>query len=197
MRLAEHFGVSQSTVHRWINGADPGGRHRDAIRALFQGAEDSEDDPLVIPIIGLAGAGPDGSVVFSEGQGNFGEVDAPIGASKGTVALEVRGNSMHGLANDGWLIFYDERTEPRLEYMGEPCVCWLEDGHVLVKIPQPTREPGLFHLESANAPTMRDVPVREMAAVTDIKTKRAAGKYIRRNPDQPIDDVKTEPTTKL
>jgi DNA-binding Xre family transcriptional regulator len=32
MKLATHFGVSQSTVHRWKIGADPEGPHRDAIR---------------------------------------------------------------------------------------------------------------------------------------------------------------------
>lgn len=141
-------------------------------------------------IVGLAGAGPDGSVLFATGDDDFGEVPAPIDTGLQTVALEVRGNSMHGLANDGWLIFYEERTEPRADYMGEPCVCWLKDGRVLVKIPQPTRDPGLFNLESVNAPTMRDVPVREMALVTEIKTRRAAQKYLRRNPDQAFTDVK-------
>lgn len=143
----------------------------------------------LIPIVGLAGAGPDGSVLFAEGDGNFGEVVAPPGAADTAEALEVRGNSMHGLANDGWLIFFEEKTEPNAEHWGEPCVCWLEQGRVLVKIPQPTKEPGLYNLESVNAPTMRDVPVEAMALVTDIKTRKAAQRYIRRNPDADVQDV--------
>lgn len=144
-----------------------------------------------IPIVGLAGAGPDGSVLFADGDGNFGEVPAPVDAAETTEALEVRGNSMHGLANDGWLIFYEEKTEPNREHFGEPCVCWLAGGRVLVKTPQPTAAPGLYNLESVNAPTMRDVPVDAMALVTDIKTRAAARRFIRRHPDTNIEDLPT------
>lgn len=143
----------------------------------------------MIPIVGLAGAGPDGSVLFAEGDGNFGEVPAPLDAAETAEALEVRGDSMHGFANNGWLIFYEEKTEPSKDHFGEPCVCWLAGGRVLVKIPQPTAVPGLFNLESLNAPTMRDVVVEAMALVTDIKTRRAAQRFIRRNPDHKVEDL--------
>lgn len=143
-----------------------------------------------VRIVGLAGAGPDGSVLFATGDGNFGEVAAPLDASPNTVALEVRGDSMYGVANDGWMIFYDEREEPNEEHMGELCVCWLEDDRVLVKIPHRGSAKGLFNLESANAPTMRDVAVKYFALVTDIKTRRSARKFARNNPDHPIQDVK-------
>ena len=96
---------------------------------------------------------------------------------------------MHGLANDGWLIFYEEKTEPGPEHMGEPCVCWLSSGRVLIKEPQWGTAPGLFHLTSLNARTMPDVPVDAMALVTDIKTRAAAKKYIKRHPNMPIDDL--------
>lgn len=145
----------------------------------------------LIPIVGLAGAGPDGSVLFAEGDGNFGEVVAPVDAADTAEALEVRGSSMHGLANDGWLIFYEEKTEPNEEHFGEPCVCWLAGGRVLVKIPVPTATPGYYNLESVNAPTMRDVVVDAMALVTDIKTRKAAQRFIRRNPGTSIEDLHT------
>lgn len=147
--------------------------------------------PPMVPIVGLAGAGPEGSVLFATGDGNFGEVPAPRGATPTTRALEVRGDSMHGLANDGWMVWYDEEVTPTQDHMGEPCVCFLEDERVLIKLPFPGSEPGLFNLESLNAPTMRDVPVRYMALITDIKPKRSAQKWIKRNPDEPINDVTT------
>lgn len=153
---------------------------------LLTGRGEMKSTERMAPILGLAGAGPNGTVLFAEGQGNFGEVPAPPGSSDSVAGLEVRGDSMHGLANDGWLLFYEERTEPREEYMGEPCVCWLEDGHVLVKIPEPTLHPGLYNLTSTNAATMRSVAVREMALVTDIRPRRAAQRFIRRNPDQAV-----------
>lgn len=150
---------------------------------------EGDEDVGYVPIVGLAGAGPDGSVMFAEGDGNFGEVIAPPGAGATTEALEVRGTSMHGLANDGWMIFYDEKTSPNRDHMGEPCVCWLEDGRVLVKTPLQGSAPGLFNLHSTNAPPIIDAPVRAMALVTDIKTRKAVQRYIRRNPDVSFDDI--------
>lgn len=146
-----------------------------------------------VPIVGYAGAGPDGSVLFAEGQGNYGEADAPPGAAETSEALEVRGESMLGIANDGWLIFYEERIAPDPEHIGEPCVCWLANGKVLVKIPQPGTSPGLFHLESQNARTMRDQVVETMALVTDIKTRAAARRFIRKHPNIQIEDMVVEP----
>lgn len=151
--------------------------------------EGRPEDERMVPIVGLAGAGPDGTVLFSAGDGQLGEVPAPIDASPSMVALEVRGDSMRGTVNDGWLIFYDDPVAPSEEHMGELCVCFLEDGRVLVKIPYPGRERGLFNLESSAAQTLRDVPVRGFALVTDIKTRKAARKYVRQNPERQIPDV--------
>lgn len=151
--------------------------------------EGSLEEIRYAPIRGLAGAGPEGSVLFATGDGNFGEVQAPVDASSTVEALEVRGNSMYGIANDGWLIFYEDKEVPSVNHIGELCVCWLEDDRILVKIPQPGSETGLFNLESANAPTMRDVAVRYFSVVTDIKTRRSAERFIRRNPSQLIQDV--------
>lgn len=151
--------------------------------------EGSEDEALV-PIVGKAGAGPDGTVLFATGDGNFGEIPAPANSTASTEALEVQGDSMRGIANDGWIITYDDKRAPGDEHMGEPCVCWLENDRVLVKTPYPSREVGLFHLESANAATMRDVPVRYMALVTNIIPRKSAEKWVRRNPTVDVTDVK-------
>lgn len=150
-----------------------------------------DNAPSMTPVVGKAGAGPEGSVLFATGDGNFGEVPAPEGASPNTSALEVQGDSMRGLANDGWLVFYDEKENPREDHMGEPCVCFLEDERVLIKTPWPGSERGLFHLESFNAPLMRDVPVRYFAFVTDIKPRRSAQRFVTRNPEASISDVTT------
>lgn len=142
-----------------------------------------------IPIVGKAGAGPDGTVLFATGDGNFGEIPAPTNSVPTTVALVVQGDSMKGTASDGWIVTYDDKGPPREDHMGEPCVCWLEDDRVLIKTPFWGRGPGLFDLESENASTMRDIPVRYMALVTNIVPRRAAEKFIRRRPDYPIEDV--------
>lgn len=194
-RLAKYLGIRPDAVTRMMN-TDPAKETRE-IRANeligmreFFGSQPPEEAPPMVPIVGLAGAGPDGSVLYAEGDTNFGEAPAPVGASPDTVALEVRGSSMRGMANDGWLIFYDEREYPREEHIGEPCVCWLEDGRVLIKTPYPGRERGLFNLESMNAALMTDIPVRYFALITDIKPRKSAQKFIRRNPEHPVRDVK-------
>lgn len=197
-RLAAALNVKPDAVTRMLNTADDGKEvrtikaHELGVMARFFGKEPPGGDPTTVRMVrikGKAGAGPDGSVLFATGDGYFGDVPAPEGATENTAALEVEGDSMRGLANDGWLIFYDEKEDPRPDHMGEPCVCFLEDERVLVKTPYPGTQPGLFHLESVNAPMMMDVPVRHFAFVTDIKPRRSAQKHLRRNPTVEIENV--------
>lgn len=142
-----------------------------------------------LKIVGKAGAGPDGTVSFATGDGNLGEIPVPDGVTPNASALEVEGTSMRGIAEDGWLIIYEEKEFPNEDHMGEPCVCFLNDDRVLVKVPRPGSSNGLYHLESMNAPTMYDVPVLEFALIVDIKPRRAAQKYMRRNPSKEIEDI--------
>ncbi|SOC45731.1 phage repressor protein C with HTH and peptisase S24 domain [Rhizobium subbaraonis] len=199
-RLAAALGVRPDAITRMLNTESEGKEVREikahelGAIARFFGKEPPGGDPTAIrfvPIAGLAGAGPDTEVHYATGDGNFGEIEAPKDAASTAEALEVRGNSMYGIAGDGYIIFYEDKEAPRPEHMGHMCVCFLEDDRVLVKIPHPGREPGLFNLESINAPMMLDVPVRYFAVVTDIKTRYAAQKFARRNPHHPIEDVTT------
>lgn len=200
-RLASALNVKPDAVTRMMNTEADGKEvrtikaHELGIMARFFGKDPPGGDPTEVPFVkirGKAGAGPDGSVLFATGDGYFGEVPAPEGATENTSALEVEGDSMRGLANDGWLIFYEEKEDPRPDHMGEPCVCFLEDDRVLVKTPYPGSQRGLYHLESVNAPMMLDVPVRYFAFVTDIKPRRSAQKHIRRNPNAEIQDVRLD-----
>lgn len=197
---AIYFGWSVDTYTQHENGTRGIVRAADKYAKAFrvsQGwlltgeGDGPEKGPTMVQIVGKAGAGPDGSVLFATGDGNFGEVPPPEGSSVNTSALEVQGDSMRGIANDGWLIFYDEKESPTEDHMGEPCVCFLEDDRVLIKTPYPGSQPGLFHLESVNAPMMRDIPVRYFAFVTDIKPRRSAQKHIRRNIGEPVEDIST------
>lgn len=134
-----------------------------------------------VPIVGLAGAGPDGSVLFSHTDGEFGFGPSSPNSSGATVALEVRGDSMRGIASEGWLVYYDEeQNPPREDMIGELCVVGLEDDRVLVKVLQPGRDVGLFDLESFNAAVMRDVPVRWASLVTSIIPRKPARQLIKR-----------------
>jgi lambda repressor-like predicted transcriptional regulator len=126
-----------------------------------------------VPIVGLAGAGPEGTVAFSESDGELGEAPVPPGATDSTVAVEVRGTSMRGIADDGWLVYYDDRRDPPTEdLLGLPCVIELDDGRVLVKWLRRGSRKGRFTLESVSAPLMEDVKVKWAARVTFIMPQR-------------------------
>lgn len=194
---AERFGFNYTTYSQHERGHMGIGRAAVRYAKAFKVSEawllTGEGQPnseRFVPIVGYAGAGPDGSVLFATGDGNFDEAPAPVDASPTTEALEVRGDSMKGVANDGWLIYYDDKEAPAPHHMGELCVCWLEDDRVLVKYPRPGQQRGLFTLESVNAKPLFDVSVRAFALVTDIKTRMAAQRYIRRNPDVVIPEAK-------
>lgn len=121
-----------------------------------------------VPVVGYVSAG-DGQVQYAEGHGNFGEAPVPPGGSEKTVAVEVRGDSMRGIADEGWRVYYDDRRDPPNEgHLGRLCVVGLADGRVLVKKVYRGREPGLYDLESTNAATLHDMPVQWAALVTAI-----------------------------
>lgn len=86
-----------------------------------------------VPIVGDVGAGA--RVVFSgEPQGGYDRAERPPGSSPNTVAVRVRGDSMPGLAEDNWLIYYDERVRGMPdELLGRLCVVWLSEDGIYVK----------------------------------------------------------------
>jgi hypothetical protein len=134
----------------------------------------------VTRIVGQAGATPDGAVSFASGQGDFGEAMMPPGSTKDTVAVEIVGDSMRGVASNGWLVYYDEvREPPTSDLIGELCVVGLPDERVLIKYLHNGRGPGLFDLESVTAPIMRDVEVLWAAGVTALIPQRTARQMIR------------------
>lgn len=170
-RYAEFFRVSFDWLMRGKGAPKPN------LRKMPQKTEEAP----VVQIIGRAGAGPGGSIEFSEG-GRLGEAPAPPSATENTVALEVWGSSMRPIAYDGWLVYYDDRRSGLTPDMfGEPCVIGLADGHTVVKIPQKGSKRGLYNLESANpaVDTMRDQRVSWAALVTAFIPRRPAAKLVR------------------
>lgn len=192
--LAEFMGLDSSKLSKILKSDRllSAGELERAVEYFGDTPDSFRTPQKLLPIVGFAGAGPDGSVLFAEGGGNHGYVAAPEGASDSAEALEVKGISMRGMAEDGWIIFYEEKETPHEDHMGEPCVCFLEDERVLIKTPYPGRQPGLFDLESMNAPTMHDVPVRYFAFITDIKPRRSARKFMRNHPAHEVQDYTLE-----
>lgn len=137
----------------------------------------------LVQIVGIAGAGPHGEVDFSVGQGELGQAPMPPGGNESTVAVEVRGNSMRGVAEDGWMVYYDDRKHPPTpDLLGELCVVGLAGGSVLVKTLAPGSRRNLYNLESVTAQTLRDARVEWAALVTAIIPRHQARRLIRKGP---------------
>jgi hypothetical protein len=171
-RLAEELDVAQSSVHRWLAGAEPRGDKRDQIADLFERLFGSKPSaprrPKTATIVGRAGAATDGRVLYAEGSGGFGEVLLPEGADEGSVAIEIEGYSM-GLIAHGALVFYSEHhAAPTDDMLGTIVIVGLMSGEVLLKRLLRGSQPGLFDLESINGPMLRDQRVQWAAHVDSL-----------------------------
>lgn len=91
-----------------------------------------------------------------------------------TVALEVRGGSMRGLADSGWLFFFDDERLPanrNHNLLGKLCVVSLKSGDILIRVLQLGRKRGRFDLESPTLPTLRDQQITWAARITWIRPR--------------------------
>jgi len=165
-RVAEHLGVSQSTVNRWLRGSEPEGGNRDAISQLYLEVFQDEATPKV-SLKGKVGAG---QAIYPLEADDEALVDAPPNATASTVAVEVSGASMLPVFFDGWLLYYSRHLSPT-EMVNKIGVAQLSDGRLLVKTIRPGLSPGLWTLLSANADPIEDVAIEWVAPIDWIKPR--------------------------
>lgn len=138
---------------------------------------------ILVDVVGRVGADPEGKVLFSESDGGFGRVPLPPGGSLKAVAVEVAGYSMRGLADDGSLIYYEDRRDvPSEDMIGQIVVVATPDGEVMVKRLLRGAEPGLYDLESISGTTRRNAQVAWAAHITAIVPPHQARRIIRNDP---------------
>lgn len=173
--LAQLLGVSQPTISRWIKGNPPELEHAERITTLARSlrliGRNLSASRTSVPIVGYVGAG--GTISFRDGQGPFGEAEMPPKDARSSLAaVQVSGDSMSGVLEDGWMVYYDSRKEPPDEGLhAKLCIVGLTDGRVLIKRLYPGRKRGHFDLHSANAPPLFDQPVEWAAKVIWIECK--------------------------
>jgi SOS-response transcriptional repressor LexA len=132
------------------------------------GQEEAEGPP-VVRIIGRVGADTEGTVFLADGQARPDFAPIPPGGSDKSVALDVTGHSMRGVADDGALIYFeDQRTPPSPDMVGHVVVLETEDGRVLVKRLLKGDSKGVYDLESLSGPTMPNVKIKWAAHITAI-----------------------------
>jgi hypothetical protein len=186
-RVSARSGVPYTTLASFVQGDTQSlkGDNEDLIAQAFNAtaAEMFAEGGAAgyVPIVGRVGADNEGRVLLSTGQVTGDMAPIPPGGSTDSVALEVTGHSMRGLADDGALLYFeDQRTPPSPDMIGYPCIVETEDGRVLIKKLLKGSRVGLYDLESLYGPTLEDVRLRWAAEITAIIPPRAARRAIRR-----------------
>jgi transcriptional regulator with XRE-family HTH domain len=178
-QAAEHVGVKYDTYAQHENGIRgfPADRAEAYARAfgvdvswlLFGQDQPPRPAQGYVPIIGFVGANPEGLVLYAEGQESGDLVPLPPGAREDARALQVRGHSMPGLAENGALIYFEEQhTIPPADMLGHPVVVEIDTGEVLVKRLLRGKRRGRYDLESIAGPTRADVRIRWVARISAI-----------------------------
>jgi phage repressor protein C with HTH and peptisase S24 domain len=123
-----------------------------------------------IPVVGYVGAGASVYPVDDEHEADgFETIERPPFITGEAIAVEVRGDSLIPVAEDGWkLIYTGEQDVLEDEVLNKLCVVALTDGRVLVKRIVRGSQPRRYHLLSTNAPMIEDAQVLWAARVRAI-----------------------------
>lgn len=170
-QLAERVGLSVSYVSR----LEKGGRnlsvkHIDSLARAFGVPRErllTEDKPQQVGVFGVIGAG--GKIDTSSAQIDQAEplyrVTAPIDVPDGALAFQVAGDSMWPRYDDGDVVICSRFSEHPDGVVGFPAAVETADGSRYLKRVLLGSAPGLYHLESYNAPLMPDVHVVSFSSV--------------------------------
>jgi len=153
-RYAKFFGVSLEWLLTGVDPSDP----RRTVQSMG-----------LVRKVGYVGAG---QAVYGIDDGGPEFVDAPPDARDDTVAVEVRGDSMFPVFEDGTLLYYSRMLPPK-EMLNRRCVVHLADGRILVKTLRLGTSPSVFTLSSFNAPDMVDEVVEWTSPIEWVKPRYA------------------------
>jgi transcriptional regulator with XRE-family HTH domain len=174
--LAKRLDVTRGAVGNWELGQ---GVKRENLVAIAEalgvsvdwlatGTEHNFPPPAgQIPLRGRVGAGQL-VMPFEADHSEF--VEAPPGAHRDTVAVEVTGESMLPAYEEGTLLYYSRQLPPE-EMVNRRCVVQLADGRMLVKTLRRGSRPGYWTLGSLNAYDIEDQVVEWAAPIDWIKPR--------------------------
>ncbi len=178
--LGRIMGVKQSTISRWEAGIDE--PEHDLVIQLAEyfncstdyllGTDTQNEGPKVTNVVGYVGAGEVNIPYddYAHGDG-MEEVETPPGLRETAVAVRVKGDSMYPAYEDGDIIFYIRNGVDIDEgaCIGKQCIIKVTDGPIYIKRLSRGSSPGLYHLESHNAPPMHDKSIEWAARVLYVK----------------------------
>lgn len=130
------------------------------------------DQPIMVPVVGIVGAGAEVFPIDDHMQGTgIEEVEAPPGVDpRETVALRIKGDSMMPFMPEGTIVYYSERFDGGCDaYLNKLCVVKIKDGPTLLKMLKKGYARGRFNLMSYNADMIEDVQLEWCAKIIFIK----------------------------
>lgn len=169
--LGERLGVSQPTVSRWKKGdMRAQDEHKDAIIAEAQrlGILVGEVGNSKVTIVGIVGSGQLIELITHKER----DISQDMAAKSNpkTVAVSIKGEAMLPVAENGWLIYYDDTMEPPAEnLLRKLCVVQLDDGRMFVRRLFKGSQPDTWNLLAANGSLIEDVRVQWAAKVKFIE----------------------------
>jgi Peptidase S24-like len=144
-----------------------------------------EEFQPMIPVVGEVGAGGEVRPIDDHAPGAcMEEVECPPGIDPSSVvALRIKGDSMHPVFQNGWIVYYSDRIEiaapaipsakPLVDtlanFYGKPCVVKLADDRVLLKTLKKSHMPARYTLSSYNAPDIEDTQIQWAARIIFVK----------------------------
>lgn len=179
--LAAALGISRSAVTELL-----AGRRNLLASEIAPAAAYLEVEPppfhrsRFVPVMGQGAADATSLDLRSSADEPLDWVSVPQGDDDSKFALEVVGNSMRGIASEGWLVFFDEpHTPPTPDQYDQLCVVRLKSGQTLIKFLRESRYPDRYDLESATEPMLIAQEVEWAAVIETIATAKQASKLLR------------------
>lgn len=176
--FGERLDATQSTVARWEKGSQPSANYLHKIADLANTTVDSllgldamqALSASTIQVVGYVGAG---AVVvpiddYAKGDG-MGFIERPPSVHGKAVAVEVQGDSLFPVAENGWrLVYTGDQTMDESEVLNRLCIVKLVNGQILVKRVVKGSVKQRYHLVSTNAPMIEDAEIEWAAIVKAI-----------------------------
>lgn len=175
--LARRSDVPYDSVKKYLAGkvkqprGDTLDRLADALgveRLYLKEGLDTSAATRQVRLMGYVGAG---QTIEAIPLGEDETIDAPADARDGTVAAQVRGDSMLPIFRDGWVLYWSRKLPPS-EMVNETAIVQLADGRIMVKQIRMGSRPGLWTLASANASDVVDVVIDWAAPIDWIRPAR-------------------------
>jgi phage repressor protein C with HTH and peptisase S24 domain len=159
--------IDRAAVNKMVSGKRAISADELLEASRFLSTPTPQDFQKLVKLAGYVGAGQE---VYQFDDDGAGFVEAPPSAEDGTEAVEVRGESMLPLYEDGTILYYSRQLPPE-NMVGRRAVVKLADDRILVKAVRRGAEKGLFTLVSLNAPDIEDVALQWAAPIDWIKPR--------------------------